>query len=215
MNCPNWVFAATTIALVVSGCSTGGARYQPPSYIKISNVKTISKPRDQVWNAAVPAIGTAFYVINTVDKASGLINVSYSGNPLDYVDCGHVFVEFNYGGQNRGTNFRGSSPQQQYQIPLGLLGVGQIDRKLSLEGRVNLIFEEVNPAITRVTVNVRYTVNRTQSITNLATGGSQTVSHTIAFNTGNGESFPASTAGQSTYCVPSGKLESDLLGLIN
>ena len=55
-----------------------------------SNSKVIDKPRDAVWNASVPALGRQFFVINNLDKSSGLINVSYSGDPEKYVDCGQV-----------------------------------------------------------------------------------------------------------------------------
>ena len=38
----------------------------------------------------VAGIGDSFFVINNLDKESGFINVSYSGDPCMFVDCGRV-----------------------------------------------------------------------------------------------------------------------------
>ncbi|UUZ73433.1 hypothetical protein LP415_09480 [Polaromonas sp. P1(28)-8] len=55
-----------------------------------SNVKILNRPREAVWTAAVPELGKRFFVINNLDKASGLINISYSGDPEKYIDCGRI-----------------------------------------------------------------------------------------------------------------------------
>ncbi|WZB71892.1 hypothetical protein WJ968_09260 [Achromobacter xylosoxidans] len=53
----------------------------------------VDKPIDEVWTKAVPAIGKQFFVINNLDKSSGLMNLSYSGSPEQYVDCGHLNLQ--------------------------------------------------------------------------------------------------------------------------
>jgi hypothetical protein len=74
--------AATVAALSVllTGCigGGGGATYKPPSALDkpILSTKTINRPIDSVWKDAVAELGKNFFVINNIDKASGLINVS-------------------------------------------------------------------------------------------------------------------------------------------
>jgi uncharacterized protein YodC (DUF2158 family) len=53
----------------------------------LRNSVLINKPFDQAWAEAIPALGRSFYVINNVAKDSGLINLTYSGNPQGMVNC--------------------------------------------------------------------------------------------------------------------------------
>ncbi len=74
---------------LAAGCAGKMDVIRPGSY-SMSNVKTIEKPREQVWNASVPELVKHFFVKNNLDKSSGLIKVSYRGDPEKYVDCGRV-----------------------------------------------------------------------------------------------------------------------------
>ena len=82
------------IALSIAGCGAVQSRidYAPPSraIAQNANVKVIKRSRDDVWSAAVPALGKQFFVINNIEKASGLMNVSYNGDPEKYIDCGRI-----------------------------------------------------------------------------------------------------------------------------
>jgi hypothetical protein len=120
------------------------------------NTKLIQKPRDVVWATSVPALSKQFFVINNLDKSSGLINLSYSGDPEKYIDCGRItsFVKNAQG--ERTYDFAGAKAQQNYEIMNAGVGLFFLDRRMSLEGRVNLIFEEVDTNTTRVTANTRY-----------------------------------------------------------
>src|SRR5262245_21227292 len=69
---------AVCIVAFVAGCS-GKMDYVRPSASPVaSNSKTIAKPRDIVWNASIPELSKQFFVINNMDKSSGLINMSYT-----------------------------------------------------------------------------------------------------------------------------------------
>src|SRR5215510_5719646 len=59
------------LAVFIVGCA-GKVDYIPPSTIpRADNSKIINKPREVVWNVAVPALGKQFFVINNLDKSSG------------------------------------------------------------------------------------------------------------------------------------------------
>jgi hypothetical protein len=85
---------------------------------------------------------------------------------------------------------------------------------MSLEGRVNLIFEEVDANTTRVTANTRYVVTRTQVIRNAAGGFPETATDSISFNTGGSAPFPANQRGEFAECAARGVLEQEVLSVV-
>jgi hypothetical protein len=147
-------------------------------------------------------------------QASGLINVSYSGDPERYIDCGRITSYVKNARGERTYDFAGSKAQQIYEIMDPASGLLFIDRRMTLEGRVNLIFEEVGSNATLVTVNTRYVVGRTQAIRSAANNASRNTNDTVSFNSGGGASFPANAKGQSLECVATGVLEREILSFI-
>lgn len=200
-------------AVLLTGCA-GVTKISPPgNYPAGVNVKTISKPREVVWNTAVPALGKQFFVINNLDKSSGLINISYSGNPERYIDCGKITSTVSNARGERHYSFPAASANQTYEV-MNNMQLFFINRKMKLEGRMNLVFEETGPNETRVSANTRYVVSRTAEVRNTQ-GASRTFSESISFNSGSRETFPKSADGQGVECTPTGALESEVLAIIN
>ncbi len=197
---------------LLTGCAGKLDYVRPTSSASTGNIKIINHPRNAVWDTAVPQLGKQFFVINNLDKSSGLINISYSGDPQEYVDCGQIssYVK-NFRGE-RTYQFPGSKADENYEVMENgnLFG---IQRKMNLEGRVNVIFEEIDQNSTRVTVNVRYILTKQAFVQN-AGGGSQNYSDTISFNSGGRASFPQADS-NGTECIPTGKLEQDILSAMN
>ena len=89
----------------------------------------------------------------------------------------------------------------------------RIDRKISLEGRMNLIFEEQGQDQTRVTANTRYVVVKDLTIYQVGYPVPVHKNESIFFNSGQEAAF--TPAGEFTMtCRPNGKFENDVLGLI-
>lgn len=84
-------------AAVLSAACASATRYTPPLVEPSMAIYSVSVPmsRDEVWSKALPKLGKRFFVINNMDKASGFMNVSYSGDPELYVDCGTINTRFN------------------------------------------------------------------------------------------------------------------------
>ena len=203
------------LSLCVAACAGKVDYIRPTASVSPSfNVKTVERSRDAVWNASVPELGKQFFVINNLDKSSGLMNISYTGDPERYIDCGRITSYVKNAKGERTYDFAGAKAQQTYEIMNPSVGLFFIDRRMNLEGRVNLIFEEVGPNSTRVTANTRYVVTRTQTIRNAANNIPQTGTDTISFNSGGGASFPAHSQGQSVECVSTGALEREILSAI-
>lgn len=161
----------------------------------------------------MPELGKQFFVINNLDKSSGLINISYSGDPEKYIDCGNITSFVKNARGERTYNFPGAKASQQYEI-MDSLGLFFIDRKMLLDGRVNLIFEEISPTQTRVTANTRYSVHRDQTIRTVVTPYPQVFSDNVSFNSGSKGQFPTNANGEFTECAPTGRLERDILSAI-
>jgi hypothetical protein len=201
--------------LLLAGC----AAKQDYNYVRPttptapSNWKVIEKLRDTVWNGTVPALGRQSFVINNMGKASGLINLTYTGDPKRYIDCGQVSAYATNAGEERTYEFPGAAPSKTYELRLPQ-GLFRVDRKMALEARMNLVFEELTPTSTRVTATTRYMVTRTMHVTD-ANNKSNTYTDTISFSSGAGASFPAHKDGRATECVPTGLFETEVLSLTN
>ena len=199
--------------LLVASCAGKLDYIRPSTEPRVENTKVIEKPRNAVWNAAVPALGKQFFVINNLDKSSGFINLSYTGNPETFVDCGRVVSYVKNARGERTYDFAGAKAEQTYEV-MNDAGLFMIQRKMSLEGRMNLVFEELGPSRTRVTANTRYVVSRSIQAQG-GSGGLQSLNDSVSFNSGAGASFPATRDGRATECVSTGKLERDVLSVIN
>lgn len=198
---------------LITGCA-GQLDYNAPStYSQPSNIKTVNTPFTDVWKSAVPELGKKFFVINNIDKASGLINISYSGDPKKYVDCGRIISYVKNARGERTYNFPAAQGQQTFEV-LNNNGLFLINRSMELEGRVNLIFEDIDSNSTRVSANIKYIVTRKMTGRNLANKIPHTTNDSIQFNSGSSASFPAAPDGRATTCVPTGSLEESILSAI-
>jgi hypothetical protein len=168
----------------------------PPPPPQIRNTAVIEQPFDTVWARAVPALGRSFYVINNIDKASGLINLSYNGEPGGMITCTD--------------NTLGAA--QACRMTTGIFESGLTDNcvagPMSMEGRTNIIFEKIADDATRVTVNVRHQL----SIPYRGQGGVPVNAQT-QFNTGQVGTF-AIPGLAGMRCLSEGALERTLLQLV-
>lgn len=202
---------------LLAGCASTQYSVQPPAPISEYNkTKEIARPKDAVWDDAVAALGQRFFVINNLEKSSGLVNVSYSGDPEKYVDCGTVTV-VTKGPGGRTSTFKGAAADTIYMAtaaipPYGMPAPVRVRRQTSLEGRVNLIFESIDANRTRVTAATRYVLSR--KISPDGNAMLQSSSDTASFNANEKGYFPASFDGRALECVSTGALESSILDLV-
>lgn len=206
------IIITSMIATLLSGCA-GRVDYTPPeSFTQSNNQVVINKSREEVWSNSVPQLGKSFFVINNIDQSSGLINISYSGDPEKYINCGWIESYVKNARGERTYRFPAARARKRYETyEQGMFLF--IDRGMSLDGRINLIFEEVSPQSTRVTANTRYVVERDINLST-ANGRTHSMSDTISFNSGESASFPMNNKNGATTCVSNGNLEEEVLGTI-
>ena len=221
------------ISLAVCGCTAKApARYQPPQAVTIANEKTVNAPFADVWTRTLPKIGQSFFVINNIEKDSGFLNLSYSGDPGLYVDCGTKLHTGKGGPQTVHLSNRSNTVQTT--------GIGGSQVILSgqtkLDTKINVVFVSETETTTKVSVNVQYEVHKLNVETlkqvglglafahALSTGGNPYVAlarpgpqpgdvlsrteDTVTFKTG--QTAPL----QDIICGATGQMERDILSLI-
>ncbi len=200
---------------VLAGCASASISLRSPDIsVRPNYTKEVNRPKDSVWNDTVAALGQRFFVINNLDKSSGLINISYNGDPARYVDCGSFTVTISGPGEKTQT-ISGAAADAQYETvapmpPYGIPGPVQVHRQMSLEGRVNVIFEALTPETTRVTTATRYVLTRKLTASN----GSVPQTDTIGFNADEKGSFPRLGTNPTLECVSTGELEKSILSVV-
>lgn len=193
----------------MTGCVGGKLIYNPPtSHAKITNSLTVDESKEQIWKRAIVALSSSFFVINNLDKESGLINLSYAGSPEKCIDCGEIdsYVK-NFAGERR-YKFPASTEYKVYEVMSGT-NLFRFQRKLTLEGRINIVIQEISENQSIVTVNIRYIVTKNNTIYDMQ-GRSQSSSETISFNTNGYEKFSES----STICYASTNLEKEIFEIL-
>ena len=219
---------------LLSGCATQGKSssslaQRTPAII--SNELVVSQPYSQVWDKLVRELSKSYYVINNIDKESRIINVSFnSSSPQEYVDCGSTSRTFTKGDKTETFNYdvaasssykmatpRQPSPAFSY--------FAIVKRTTNLEGRSNIYLapDDGDKAKTRVAVNTRYLLSINvrgdvfqESLSGQIVSSAQVPSEqpiSIAFNTNKPVQHDFGQ-GEITTCFGKGKLEREVLGLI-
>jgi Holliday junction resolvase RusA-like endonuclease len=193
---------------VISGCA-GKVNYIPPTHSQnIQNSKVVNVNKNEVWKKVVSSLGSSFFVINNLDKESGFINLSYSGSPEKYIDCGQIDSYLSNARGKRRYVFPTSTGFKEYETMInGYLGFHK--RKMELNGRINIVIQEEAPIQTRVTVNTRYVINKDIRSSN-PQGQSYHSNESISFNTNGSSTFQEGC----TECCATGKLEQEVFKII-
>lgn len=207
----------------LAGCSgiqqrpqPGPPPLKPPSpYVK-PEVDVVSplerdvwRPKNTIWKKFMLAVSRTNFYIDRVDEAKGELQIHYSGDPQAYVDCGRVVTSVALPEGDKNYDFSAASPYQQYQV-LRKGKVYQVERRMGLTAAVRLVFSEIETEKTHINAASSYRLTRDQSVVGGANSKPLLLNDTISFNTGETGIFPNA----QTKCQPTGKLESELLGLL-
>jgi len=180
----------------------------------ITNAETVPQPKDEVWKILIAGLSKQSFVINNLDKDSGLINVSYSGDPVSYVDCGAMHTVT--GG--RRYDFSGASAKNDFEMTNVVGHSFLVHRTVNLEGRINILVRSVDAENTTITVNAKYILTRTLTARDTAAYSiPESKTDTLTFNSGQSAVLPspgAETGGQRATCNATGQLEQEILALV-
>lgn len=231
-------FIAVFVIFLCS-CATPGRferSHNHPSSYYVVNEKHVSTSADEVWDVLVRELSKSFFIINNIDKASRIINVSfYTENAEKYADCGHTHIETDITIPPPNTihkTYDYKTCEDSYFVVGGSFKnnfgaefptITKVDRKTSLDGRMN-IYIAPDETGTLITVNCRFTFNvevdMDLSVYNLSGGLIRNDSKTGSQSC----TFDSKRPGKSTWgsgehrteikCSSMGVLERKILSLI-
>lgn len=204
---------AIALAASLAGCA-GRLTYTGPAVQQAgAHDKTLNQPLNHAWAASIQSFERHQLVVNSMDKAAGVVSLSLTGNPERYLDCGQVesMVVNPRAIARRVYQFPAASSHQVYeQLMRGNLY--EVDRRLELGGTINVMLQHAGRNQTRVTVNSLYRLTRTVHVGNVAGRYYEPVSDTITFTTSSRGTFPGLE--QATQCIANGQLEKEILGML-
>ncbi len=207
----------------LAGCSVLESRPQPgpppvkppteyvkPEIVVVSDLeRDVWRPKKTVWKKFMLAVSRTNFYIDHVDEAKGELQVHYSGDPQNYVDCGRVVNKVKTPQGDKTYDFAAASAFEQYQV-MNKGKVYQVERRMGLTAAVRMVFDELEAEKTRVAAASSYTLTRDQSAVGGANSQPLLLNDTISFSTGETGTFPNA----ATKCQPTGKLEADLFRLL-
>ena len=217
---------------VFAGCARPGvstSNWIPPTSRDVANELTVDRPFEAVWDELVGELAKSFYVINNIEKASRLINVSFAtDSPEEYIDCGRTQRTYQRGSETQDIDYAlAASSTFKYAPPTGnnTVVVQDVIRRTSLEGRANIYVAPLENR-TQVTANVKYilTVNVTGTYTAqnvfgkiVQSGLIQPSVSTINFSTNQPNRTDLGTPDNPIYvsCFSTGRLEGDILSFVD
>jgi len=144
------------------GCAAPGTSnldYAAPTLHSVENERLIDRPFDEVWDSLVERLAKSFFVINNIEKESRIINVSIATKtPELYVDCGRSHRTYERGRERLSFDYDVAAASSYKAASVsGLNPVTlYVERRTSLDGRVNIYVAPRGDTQTLVTVNVRY-----------------------------------------------------------
>lgn len=218
------------LIFLATGCATAGtSAYSrvPASPKTVENEILVTRSFEETWDQLVKGLARSFYVINNIEKASRIINVSFSTeSPEKYIDCGKSRRTYERGNDRREYVYDvASSSSFMIAASQGRFPVTHfVNRGTSLEGRVN-VYVAPRENNTVVSVNSRYIftvrISGYSVVENAYGTPVQNVpatpeSRKLSFSTNEPNKADWGTPQTPEYvtCYSTGKLEADILSLV-
>lgn len=206
------------VAVLCGGSFLGGCaattteNYLPPTEHAVENSIEIKEPFDTVWDRLIRNLSEDFFVINNVEKASRIINVSFSSQqPEQYIDCGTSMRSFNNIRGKQDYNYTTASSATYTTVDNRGLAFN-VFRSTRLDGRANVYVAPSSEKTTTVNVNVKYVFGVKYNFTNLAGQAAGVQESSIDLTTKEaGTGASGNPAGIRVRCQAIGSLERKVL----
>lgn len=211
------VFALAATASIAANARIidGDTAYTPPTVTVDASTNSREYPIDfdKTWHALIAYLSDHAFVIDTIQKDSGLLTLSFSvQDPRSDLDCGHVSAWVKNMRGRRDYAFDAASPREHYEI-IDHGVIAGMDRSLDVSGKINIFVSTQQKTTTRVKVTARYVVTKSVLVSplmldlNFQRVAPQTHTEVASFNTGEDGKFPQSL----TTCRSRGTIEGSLL----
>jgi len=190
--------SALILVLVgVFGCQKQTAAPSERPTVETANSVVVNEPFDRVWSRFIPIVSKNFFEIDIVDKNSGIVSISYHADPEQYVDCGTLHVR----SDGHKVDFPVARAHQAWAVEEPQMMIQYQAQTVTLSGKLHIVFEHLSEASTKVTVNIRYVLNRSVTAQYYKRGGPNLTSaqETITFDSGGEATFGSKWPVPRTY----------------
>ena len=202
-----------TSFLLASACALWATDTELPGSAAAPVSRRVQLPLDEAFSGAMAALGQrSFFVIHS-DRAAGIIEAGYEGDPELYVDCGSI--TFALSNEKGGTlrQFPASKARMSYEVIYGRSPYF-LERHMQLRAAVQLIFAAAGKRSTQVSAIARYEITR-RIYTKRPDGTMQPMAvDVIAFSSGNSAALPQAMDSPTVRCGSTGRLERDALAAL-
>lgn len=203
--------ASRVLILVLVGVLGCQKQTTAPSVLPIvetTNSVVINQPFDQVWSHFIPIVSKNFFEIDLVDKNSGIVSLSFRAEPEQYVDCGTLHVKS--GGHK--VDFPVARAHQAWAVEEPHMMIQYQAQTVTLSGKLHIVFEHLSETATKVTVNIRYVLNRSVVAQYYKGGGPNSTSaqETITFDSGGEAAFGSRWPLPRTWKAASAAVEREI-----
>lgn len=195
--------------------SGAGVDYRLPAAKKIPATRTVEQPRADAWSAMQTAAGkSSAWRVQAANAKGMTLTLAYKGNPEPYVDCGAVSSRVHdNGGGIKSYDFSAASAHERYELENDK-GRYVVDRQMELDAKVQVKVSDAGKGRSSLRVKVFYALTKSQFVKRDGAAGGDLQNDTIRFETASHGAFMVGGK-EGTVCRATGKLEHDILNLIN
>jgi hypothetical protein len=150
---------AVIIILLVTGCASQNKYIKPDaskagSYPSASErsatgADIVDRAQAAIWQQLITGAGKAGFVVSSPDPGIWTLQIRYTGDPKNYIDCGRVISKVKTAKGERNYDFPAAKTYQQYQLQQGGK-VFLVDRRMNLDIQATLRLEAMTESRTRV-----------------------------------------------------------------
>lgn len=201
-------------AFALAGCVRGATNYSAPAAApraasaESPTTRVYPTSLDTAWQALVAHSAATVFVVDNIERDSHFLSLSFAAtDPTAYVDCGEVVSEVANARGRRSYRFPAAAAAQTYETREGTT-LYQVDRRVSLSGKANVVMARLTDTTTQVRVNARYVVVRNATMRPALGRAVELPPLTVAFTSG-----AASARGDRGVmtCAPTHALERGVL----
>lgn len=209
-----FIYLLIIVMLLISvfniSCSSDFKYTKPASSPQIESELKIDKSIDQIYQEISQNFKNPPFTINNFDKNRSIIEITYTGDPEKYVNCGVINSNYKNFGGNGTFNISAAAAKQDYKYMGGVEGLVTVSRYMELTGKVNATLTNINESQTQVKIKSQY-ILEVDSLEASLHPPPRKYRNKITLELGQIVEIPEI----KIFCVPTGKLEKDILLLLN
>lgn len=195
------------LLLLVAGCAGRFDYVRPVGSGTATTSVTVEKSADDIWRSIPQTYDASGLVVHGFHRASGVLILDYSGDPVRYVDCGYITSSVKNLHGERTYAFPAATGSAEYEFMTGR-EILSVAREMNVEARFTVTVVGTGTRQARLSVDGRYELTRTMTVRDTQ-GRSRTSSHTVRFASGQEARFPGTVT-----CRPNGELEAQVLSML-